>query len=210
MQESIDKKNRNLAYREYDVSGLSMLENGVDDLKYVKSFNLQQTDGEDHAMETVVPGGQNEFAEQTLGNPDDMLTPDDDQDDGSSGNTRQKKVKIATKKDLLKGDLSFIKNFNDFGMKKKLDRRGRPIKKPSGKEEDFYQPISYKGLVRSISDNHPCDPDSLEQFPLDERITVKYYLAQLSDLCLCYELFLLYKRAKRELKKWLRPPDRYF
>ena len=57
------KKDKNLNYREYDVSGLSMLEKGFEDPKYVKSFNLKKTDGEDAIMDTIVPGGQNEFAD---------------------------------------------------------------------------------------------------------------------------------------------------
>ena len=89
-----------------------------------------------------------------------MQTPDEDQDDGSSGKTSKKKVKITKPKNVLKGDLSFIKNFDEFGMKKKLDRQGKPIKKAAGKDEEFYQPISYKGLVKSICENHPVDPDT--------------------------------------------------
>ena len=111
-----------------------MLEKGFGDTKYVKSFNLKKTDGEDdEGYETEEPHGKNEFVDQTLGNQDNMLTPDEDQnDDGYSGNTSKKKVKTAKKKNVLKGDLSFIKNFDDFGMKKKLDRRGKPIKKKTG------------------------------------------------------------------------------
>ena len=59
-----------------------------------------------------------------LGNRDDMLTPDEDNNSKLSGVENQSKVKKVKKKDVLRGDLSFIRNFNDFGMKPKLDRRG--------------------------------------------------------------------------------------
>ena len=53
-----------------------------------------------------------------------MLPYDEDNEDECCGSGRQRKVKDEKKKDKVNGDLSFIRNFNEFGMKPKLDRRG--------------------------------------------------------------------------------------
>ena len=34
--------------------------------------------------------------------------------------------------------------------------------KKGKKSNDFYEPISYRGLRRVINANHPCDPDTFE------------------------------------------------
>ena len=63
LKSSPAKQKKNEEYREYDVSGLSMLEKAFEEPKYVKSFNLAKVEEEDQLMDTIVPDNQHEFVE---------------------------------------------------------------------------------------------------------------------------------------------------
>lgn len=53
-------------------------------------------------------------------------------------------------------------------------------------EDEFFEPLSYKKLIKVIEQNHPVDPETKEKFSAQDRITVKDYLAKMSDACFCY------------------------
>ena len=53
---------------------------------------------------------------------------------------------------------------------------------------NFFEPISYKKLMRIISTCHPIDPDSKVRFGIKERVTVKDYRGKLSDACCFYAI----------------------
>ena len=52
---SAAKGKKNLKFREYEVSGLAMLENGFDEQMYVKSFNLTKEQSNNQDINTIVP-----------------------------------------------------------------------------------------------------------------------------------------------------------
>ena len=82
---------------------------------------------------------------------------------------------------------------------KRKRRRGKFSQKAMP-AEGFYEPISYKSLMRAIKTNHPVDPGTNKTFPFNTRITVKDYAAKLSDICFCYDLFQSTKKCRRYFK----------
>jgi hypothetical protein len=71
-------------------------------------------------------------------------------------------------------------------------------------EEEFFEPLSYKKLLKIIEMHHPVDPETKEKFSSSERITVRDYAAKLSDACFCYAVGQMIGKAKKILKKKLR------
>jgi hypothetical protein len=59
-------------------------------------------------------------------------------------------------------------------------------------EEDqgkmFWEPISYKKLMKLISTIHPVDPETKLRFSYKDRVTIKDYTSKLSDACFCYAI----------------------
>jgi len=48
--------------------------------------------------------------------------------------------------------------------------------------------LSYDRLMKSISINHPADPDTKQKFSIYERFTIKDYAGRLSDICFCHKI----------------------
>ena len=65
------------------------------------------------------------------------------------------------------------------------NKRGKVKKKKKNDEmdEDELETLSFKKLQKMITENHPCDPDTKQRFPLSSRITVRNYYKKLFDLC---------------------------
>ena len=75
---------------------------------------------------------------------------------------------------------------------------------PIDEEEEFFEPLSYKKLLKIIEKHHPVDPETKEKFSAQERVTVRDYGAKLSDACFCYAVGQFMGKAKKVLKKKLR------
>ena len=52
---------------------------------------------------------------------------------------------------------------------------------------NFFDPISYSKLIKTISAIHPVDPETKKRFNFEDRITVKDYMSKISDTCFCYQ-----------------------
>jgi len=68
-------------------------------------------------------------------------------------------------------------------MKRKGGRFG--AKGDGDKKNEFYDPLSYRGLERWISENHPRDPDTKKPFGFTEGITVKDFYWKLASIGGC-------------------------
>ena len=47
----------------------------------------------------------------------------------------------------------------------------------------FWEPISYKKLIKKIATYHPVDPETKERLSYKDRVTIKDYLPKIFDLC---------------------------
>ena len=68
-------------------------------------------------------------------------------------------------------------------------------------EEEFFEPLSYKKLLKVIEQNHPVDPETKAKFSGSDRVTVTDYIAKLSDACFCYAAAQFLIKIKRIVKK---------
>jgi len=62
-----------------------------------------------------------------------------------------------------------------------------------GINEEDLDTLSYKKLIKLITENHPVDPDTKESFSIMDRITIKSYYSKLFDICGFRKLFLWQK-----------------
>ena len=60
-------------------------------------------------------------------------------------------------------------------------------------DEEDLDTLSYKKLIKLITENHPVDPDTKESFSIMDRITIKSYYSKLFDICGFRKLFLWQK-----------------
>ena len=56
------------------------------------------------------------------------------------------------------------------------------------KSKIFFEPLSYKKLMRVISLLHPINPETKSHFSAQDRITVKDYESKITDCFFCYAI----------------------
>ena len=91
---------------------------------------------------------------------------------------------------------------------------GASVDEDEDQNKIFWEPISYKKLMKLISTLHPVDPMTKQRFSFKDRITIKDYRAKLSDACFCYAIgqkiiqfkrWLAHKLKGPKLKKFEKP-----
>ena len=124
----------------------------------------------------------------------------------TSKTMRSTKSKARTRRAPDPFERSF--NFNEGSSRGRPAGRGRGRGRPGNmnrlkgaNNEDFYEPVSYKGLIKAIETHHPLDPDTKKKFNFDIRLTVRDYGAKLSDVCFCYQFYQFYRQIKKFVKK---------
>ena len=70
--------------------------------------------------------------------------------------------------------------------------------------ENFFEPISYRKLIKMISTLHPVDHETKNRFAFGDRVEVKDYYAKLSDVCCCYAVTKYFKETIKAIKKRFR------
>jgi hypothetical protein len=69
-----------------------------------------------------------------------------------------------------------------------------PVEEKKEEETEEMVPLSYKQLIKFISQNHPVNPVTKEKFNTDQRITVKDYGYRFLDACGFFTVFLCCKK----------------
>ena len=72
---------------------------------------------------------------------------------------------------------------------------------------NFFEPISYKKLVKIIGQRHPIDPDTKQRFSTKDRTTVREYNSKISDACFCYAAAQACKKLKRHLNSKIKTEE---
>ena len=89
-----------------------------------------------------------------------------------------------------------------FGSFKKMGKG-----KGDDLDEEDLETLSYKKLEKMIVENHPCDPNTGERFPIGDRVTVKNFYKKLFDICMILKCIKMQKKLVTKIKNFI---DTYF